>query len=364
MVKDLAELKQILCPPGEGVFTVHTAKERRLSLQEKIYGQTDERKVKKSWEKSLQDISQTPLAVIGIPSDNGGGIQRGANWGPLSVRLALLQESTPSYLDVGDIRVIPHLLHDKYLKSDIINECRKALYGKSSIKLPVSPLSITEKAISNLHHLNPKIKIFAIGGDHSVSYPLLKAYIEAKKKQKVKIGLLHFDAHTDLMQKRLGVDLCFGSWTYHISKLIERPNHIVQVGIRSSGKPKAHWEKTTGVKQWWSKEIQKLGVSEVTEKIIRHYKKLKIDELYISFDIDALDEKFAAATGTPEAGGLKPYECVTMIRAVASHFKITGADLVEVAPFVLPPGASVQDQKQTLDTAAIIGRVLLEAMNG
>jgi agmatinase len=364
MVKELTALKKMMCPPGEGVYTVHTAKERRLELQEKIYQTKNDSKVRTLWEKSLKNIPSTSLAVIGIPSDNGGGIQRGANWGPLSVRLAMMEEDTPKFLDVGDIRVIPHLLHDKYLKPNLISECRKALYGSNKTLLPVSPLSITEKSIQDLHKINPKIKVFAIGGDHSVSYPLVKAYLEAKKKQKIKVGLLHFDAHTDLMQKRLGVDLCFGSWTYHISKLMKTPSHIVQVGIRSSGKPKAHWEKTVGIKQWWSKEIQKSGIESITEKTIAHFKKLGIEELYISFDIDALDEKFASATGTPEPDGMKPYECVSMIRKIASEFKVTGADLVEVAPFVLPPNASVQDQKQTLTTAAIIGRVLLEAMDG
>ncbi len=363
MVKELNDLKKLLCPPGEGVFTVHTAKERRLELQEKIYQTSSDKKIRTLWEKSLKTIPNTSLAVIGIPSDNGGGIQRGANWGPLSVRLAMLTEGAPEFLDLGDIRVIPHLLHDKYLKSDIISECRKALYGSNKTLLPVSPLSIAERSIQILHKIKKGLKIFAIGGDHSVSYALVKAFIEAKKKEKVKIGFLHFDAHTDLMQKRLGIDLCFGSWTYHIMKLLPTPAHIVQVGIRSSGKPKSYWEKTLGVKQWWAKDVQKLGIEAITEKTINHFKKLKVTELYISFDIDALDEKFAAATGTPEPDGLKPYECVTMIRAVASHFKITGADLVEVAPFVLPPNSNIQDQKQSVATAAIIARVLLEAMN-
>lgn len=364
MVKSIAELKQLLCPPGEGVYTVHTGKERRLQLQEKLYQTTSDSKIRKSWEKSLKDIPSSSLVVIGIPSDNGGGIQRGANWGPLAVRLALIDENPPKFLDVGDIRVIPHLLHDKYITKTLINECRKALYGNAKIQLPVSPLSIAEKSIDVLHEIYPELKVFAIGGDHSVSYPLVKAYLKAKKKQKSKIGLLHFDAHTDLIQKRLGVDLCFGSWTFHILKELKTPAHAVQVGIRSSGKSKSHWEKTTGVKQWWNKEIQKNGIEFVTKKIIDHYKKLGVEELYISFDIDALDEKFASATGTPEPDGMRPYECVTMIREIAQHFKVTGADLVEVAPYVLPPGAKPQDQKQTVASAAIIARVLLEAMNG
>ena len=63
------------------------------------------------------------------------------------------------------------------------------------------------------------------------------------------MAIIHFDAHTDLLTERLGIDLCFGSWCTHILEDLNSPSHLVQLGIRSSGKTKSHWENTFGVKQ-------------------------------------------------------------------------------------------------------------------
>jgi hypothetical protein len=103
------DLNQLLAPPGHGVFTVHAAKERKDKLDHFIYGKHDP---KESWLKSLRKIPSSKILLFGIPSDNGGGIHRGANWGPLVARECLLKESTQTFLDLGDIRVIPHYLSD------------------------------------------------------------------------------------------------------------------------------------------------------------------------------------------------------------------------------------------------------------
>jgi agmatinase len=87
-----------------------------------------------------------------------------------------------------------------------------------------------------------------------------------------------------------------------------------------------------------------------------------VKELYISFDIDALDEKFASATGTPEKGGLLPSDCAALIRMLAKDFKITGADLMEVAPFVWPEGVEARDQKAAMSVAGDMARLLLEVL--
>ena len=76
---------------------------------------------------------------------------------------------------------------------------------------------------------------------------------------------------------------------------------------------------------------------------------------------DALDQSFAAATGTPETAGLAPHECLIMMQELEKEFRITGADLVEVAPFVHFPGESAA-MEQTLDSAQMIAGYLLEAL--
>jgi agmatinase len=351
----LKDLSQLLTLPGNGVFTVHTAKEKKEKILAKAFSTSDIQLAQKKWLKSLSKIDSKKVHLIGIPSDNGGGIQRGANWGPLALREKLYEDM--NFNDLGDVRVIPHLLHDKYLNSSTIIECQKALYGKRN-KLPVSPLSIAELSLKILYKKYPDIKIFGLGGDHSVSYPLVKAWLESRKNLS-KAAILHFDAHTDLLDKRMGIDICFGTWTYKILDLIKTRNHLIQVGIRSSGKTKSFWKKSLGINQFWSQEINTSGVEAIYKKIKSQFSKIGVEEIYITFDIDALDEKYASATGTPEPNGLSPATCCSLIRLIGKDFKITGADLVEVAPYVWPENILPFDQKNSLEIAGDLAKVLL-----
>jgi agmatinase len=348
-----------LCPPGNGVFTVNTAKERKENLHQALYNQKDG--IEEIWLSSLDTLNKSSKAVIlGIASDCGGGILRGANWGPLFLRSYLL-ELYPNInaFDLGDIRVIPHLLHDKYLNDATISNCRKALYQDESSTFPVSPLSITERVLNEFYQQYPDKGIFGIGGDHSVSYPLVKAYLQAKKQQGKRVAVIHFDAHTDLLTERLGIDLCFGSWCTHILNDLNDPSHLIQLGIRSSGKPKAHWESTFGVKQHWANEIKELGVEKIVAVILKQLKNDNIDELYVSFDIDALDEDYASATGTPEPDGLAPEDCMEILRLLANEIPITGADMMELAPFTDSSGKGEISTKTTFTIAAEISEFLL-----
>ena len=354
----MKNLSSLLTFPGNGVFTVHTAREKKEKLAEAYYS-TTLLKAESKWKASLTKLKDDRPLILGIPSDNGGGIQRGANWGPLAVRQELLSDRK-LFHDLGDVRVIPHLLHDKYLNTETIKECQRALYGKVN-KLPVSPLSIAENAASEIYKAFPKARIFGIGGDHSTSYPLVKAWLKSRKEKK-KCGLLHFDAHTDLLDRRLGIDLCFGTWTFHILEELTSTDHLLQLGIRSSGKDKQHWKKKLGVEQFWASELKTWGVEKTFQKISKHFDRIGVEELYLSFDIDALDIKYAAATGTPESSGLLPTDCAALIHLLGQKYRITGADLMEVAPFVCPEGVSLSDRNASLSVAGDMARVMLENM--
>jgi agmatinase len=351
-----------LCPPGNGVYTVNTAKERKEALHQALYGQTHD--IETRWKNDVQAITSasTFTSILGVCSDCGGGILRGANWGPLFLRNTMLANHPNDYPhDLGDIRVIPHLLHDKYLNEPTLENCRQALYEDKDQSLAVSPLSIAEKVCDAFYDSYPDRGLFAIGGDHSVSYPLVKSYLAAKKKQGKKAAIIHFDAHTDLLIERLGIDLCFGSWCTHILDGLAEPSLLMQYGIRSSGKPKSHWEQTFGVKQYWSQDIQERGAETVAHETVEILKKKGVDELYVSFDIDGLDAKWAAATGTPETGGLTPEQAQTIIRIIGASFPITGADMVEIAPFVVTENAE-NEPEATLKAGAAISAQLIQLM--
>jgi agmatinase len=360
----LDKIKTYLAPPGNGVFTVHTAKENKSKLHEKLYGTSDILAVKEKWENSLNDLKDTKSPILlGLCSDTGGGIQRGANWGPLFIRDELLSiVDCENYFDVGDIKVIPHLLHDKYLQQDLIKKCQDSIY--SGDDLPVSALSIAEDFVESLFKFKNDSKLLTLGGDHSISYPVVKEWINFKRSQNIKVAIIHFDAHTDLMHDRLGVDICFASWAYHMIELLEKPSHLLQYGIRSSGKPKSHWENELGVQQFWNYDFKDNGLENVIESTLKYLIEEKIEEVYISFDIDGLDAKYASSTGTPEKDGLEPHQCILLIEEIAKHVKVTGADMVEVAPFVQSTlkDKMVIEPDTTLKSAGLIVNKILEVM--
>lgn len=348
---NLQKLTLFLRPPGKGVFTVSTGSDLASSLWQTIYKTSDEKNVLSQWQKKLQNISQTKIILLGVPSDCGAGILRGANMGPLYLRQALYKKSffqkllkTKSLLDIGDIFVVPQLLSDDMLSDPQKEKNQHYLYPNIQDKtLPVSPLSILKETLHSLFSINPKAKILTLGGDHSISWPIVQVYAK-----KMTFCILHIDAHTDLLKSRLGIDHCFGTWAYHANDLIGRKQRLVQIGIRRSGNDKEYWEKTCDVKQFWAPEILK-NEKQTLSNIIQHLKSLKLTKVYISNDIDGTGMEYAAATGTPEIKGLTPAFVSKLIQEIGKEFEVVGSDLVEVAP-VLNLNCKGEPQK-TLNVA-------------
>ena len=335
MVDATKLLTAYLRPPGKGVYTVSTGKNMADKLLETIYKTSNEAKVHHHWKQALTKIASAKVILLGCPSDNGAGIVRGANMGPFGLRTKLYKNlsfkkwiSQGTVLDIGDIFVIPQLLHDEMLTEAQKEKNRKYLYPNEKSVLPVSPLSILKKTTDFILEQNLSAKIMLLGGDHSLSWPMVEAYSDHLKKPFL---ILHIDAHTDLLSSRLGIDYCFGTWAHHANERIGRNKRMVQVGIRTSGKNKKHWESSCDLTQFWAKDILK-NPKKALENIITLFESHGIPELYISNDIDGTGMEYAAATGTPEPKGLKPLWVSTLIERIGQKFNIIGTDLVEVAP--------------------------------
>lgn len=331
-----------LTPPGSGVYTVHTGASHRRLLENILYG-CQGPEAASMWHAQLSQLNTLSDAgellpscfLLGIPSDAGGGIQRGANWGPLAVRKEFyLKEGIHHFFDLGDIRTIPQLVLDEYCSDSILASTRKFLYGDENSFYPVSPLSITQHVTAQLHLQFPSIPIISLGGDHSVSYPLIQQYLQAKTAQNKRVAIIHFDAHTDLLESRMGIPVCFGSWVYSVLPLLRKASDFFQIGIRSSGREKQYWESQYGISQIWMQEIRDKGIAAALGSVLTYLKNESIEEIYITFDIDALDASIAGATGTPEPDGLTLDEALWCIEQLRRVCRLGGADLVEVAPFV------------------------------
>lgn len=343
----------LLTLPGNGIHTVHTGSERKSALWHSYYGTDYLTQAMKLWRQqvkknfSVNNRSSNRFNLLGVPSDIGAGLIRGSNWGPLVLRGELVSsDPTWKLVDVGDLKIQPHMLHDQDLTSSAKKKIGAALYGDLKItmkekgKLPISALSQLEFFCSEYFKFF-SAPLMVLGGDHSITWPIIKGILKnLLPQEKKEFAIIHFDAHTDLLATRLGSEYCFGTWAYHASQALHSPKHLLQMGIRSSGKTKKYWEKTIGVKQWWSEEIIAGDLSVWMDAVVQHLKKLNIKKIYISLDVDVFGPEYVSCTGTAEAQGLAPFHFIQLIerlKKIPDEFEIVGIDIVEFAPFVRSP---------------------------
>ncbi len=343
----LDELQQLLRPAGGGVHVVSTGKSSQRALQRSLYRASSDVEIRQKFVAQLEKLPQAKAVILGVPSDTGAGFVRGANMGPQVIRASMLRErpdwadiaADHGIVDIGDVFVVPQLLHDEMLSDDQQRATHRAIYPDvdEDHGLPVSPLSIAERVLDLAFELNPTIAPFIIGGDHSTAWPAAAAIHRARSDR---WGIVQPDAHTDLLPHRLGVKYCFATWSYHANELFERDGRMVQVGVRASGHDQHHWESTLGVRQFWAKECRE-NPNKAIDDIIAYLKDKRVDAVYFSNDIDGTDSEYADATGTPEPWGLSPEFVVKLIRRLGGEIGVLGGDIVEVAPTLrqIPRGA-------------------------
>jgi arginase family enzyme len=340
-VDTLDALARMLRPAGGGVHLVSTGKAEQLALQRRLYGAGDDEAVRARWREDLARVPGARAVLLGIPSDTGGGVQRGANLGPGAIRARLLEED-PAWparardlglVDLGDVFSVPQLLDDDMLSDAQRAATARALYPElvaaERARWPVSPLSIAERALALVLSANPRAKVLALGGDHSTAWPVVKALAAARAG----LGIVQIDAHTDLLPERLGIRHCFATWSFHANDLLGRGGRLVQVGTRASGRDRAHWESTLGVRQFWAAEVR-ADPAAALDAIVAHVKASGVSEVYFSNDIDGTDAAFADATGTPEPGGLAPDFVSALVARLGREVGLAGGDVMEVAPHV------------------------------
>jgi guanidinopropionase len=257
------------------------------------------------------DLNGLDIGIAGVPFDGGATNRAGARHGPRAVRdLSSLMRATHhvfrinpfdlcAIADVGDVR-FNSLFDNATAESDIV-----AFYQRFAAA-ETMPLSI--------------------GGDHSITYAILKGLV-----RKGPIGLVHIDAHTDTLGPIQGTRFHHGSpFRNAIEDGLIDPKRMVQIGIRGAHNAFEAWDFCTrnGVKVIFIEEFEEIGIKGAVE-----IARATVGEApaYVSFDIDALDPSIAPGTGTPEAGGLTMREAQGLVRGLRG-LNLIGADVVEVSP--------------------------------
>jgi len=265
------------------------------------------------------DKLSADFAVLGVPFDEGTWGQPGERYGPRDLR-----ENSQEYA------------HDLTEGFYYIDGDRTLLKGKRWVDVgdvivyPTVPAETGQKITDAVKTILAK-KSFPIilGGDHSITFPVIRAY-------DVPLTVVHIDAHLDTWNGAKG-NLDHASWVLRVAKL-PSVKKIVQLGMRGiANDPEAVGNaKALGTKIVTGEEIHRRGVSAAIEAIPQS------ENIYVTFDVDSMDPTLAPGTGTLEPGGLTFPEIDELMLGIPKKGKLVGVDIVEVNPYRDPSGRTAQ----------------------
>ncbi len=244
------------------------------------------------------EYQDAEIVICGVPYDGTCSNKPGTRFGPNELRKEIngLETYSPyqnldlkqfSYCDMGDLEL---------------------------------PIGNSEHVIETIYKdyqqiLKDEKRIVTIGGEHLITYPIVKAYVEVYKD----LHILHFDAHTDLRDEFFGEKLSHAN----VIKLIYNEmteGKIYQFGIRSGTQKEFEFGRKYTNLHFNSLE----GLNQVIEEIGNH-------PVYVTIDLDVLDPSIFPGTGTPEPGGVSFQELIESI-LLLKNLHIVGADVVELSP--------------------------------
>lgn len=259
----------------------------------------------------VADPSQLDVGFVGIPLDIGTSNRSGARFGPRAIRAEsvllrpfnMATRAAPfdamQVGDVGDLSTNPYDLKD-------------------SVRL------IREGYARLIEH---GCKLIAMGGDHTLTYPVLQA-IHQKWGP---VGLIHVDAHADVNDTMSGEKIAHGTpFRRALEEGLLDANRVFQIGLRGTGYSAEDfdWCREQGFTVIQAEDCWHKSLTPLMEDIRRQ---LGDGPVYLSFDIDGIDPAYAPGTGTPEIGGLTVPQALEIIRGLKGC-QLVGADLVEVSP--------------------------------
>ena len=270
------------------------------------------------------DFGNLQVALMGAPMDLGASNRPGARFGPRALRAIerigpynhVLDVAPVHALRVGDVGDVPF---------------------RSRYSLP---LCIEDLELWYRHIAAQGVLPLTVGGDHSITYPIMKA-LGAKQP----LGMVHIDAHCDtggeFDQTRFHHG---GPFRLAVLDGVLDPTRCIQIGIRGSSEYLWEFSKDAGMTVIHAEEVAAMGVPE----IVRLARQVVGDgPTYLSFDVDGLDPVYAPGTGTPEIGGLSTREALAIFHGLKG-LHICGGDVVEVAPQYDPSTNTAQAGAQML----------------
>lgn len=256
-------------------------------------------------------LAEADVGIIGVPFDGGVTNRSGTRHGPRAVR----EQSTMLRRINAATGIHP------------FTSARVRDLGDCWIEHPYE-LTGAQAEIAGFYHtvVDAGVVPLSVGGDHSVTLPILRA-VAAKRP----VGMVHIDAHCDTGDDYMGSRFHHGApFRRAVEEGLLDPRRVIQIGIRGTTNDPDMW----GFSQQSGMRV--LGMEEFDDKGWRHAAEearrvAGQGPVYLSFDIDSLDPSHAPGTGTPEAGGIAMLQALRLLRALRG-IDFIGGDLVEVAP--------------------------------
>ena len=258
-----------------------------------------------------QTAAAIDVGFVGVPFDIGTSNRGGARFGPRQIR-------------AESCLIRPYNMATRAAPFDSLQVADLGDIAINTFNLQKS-VAIIEAAYDDI--LDHGCKPLTLGGDHTISLPILRAL----HKQHGPVGIVHVDAHADINDHMFGEPIAHGTpFRRAIEEGLVEPARMVQIGLRASGYeaddfdwPRAQGVRVVQAEDCWYRSLTPL-MSEVRAQLGR-------GPVYLTFDIDGLDPAYAPGTGTPEIGGLSVHQGLEIVRGCRG-LDLVGGDLVEVAP--------------------------------
>ncbi len=253
-------------------------------------------------------LDEVEIGLIGVPMDLGVTNRNGARFGPRAMRA---MERVGPYHHVH--KIVPRAERRIADIGDV------PFRSRFSLEMCVQDI---EAHYAKLRDAG--VRPLSVGGDHSISYPILKA-LGADEP----LACVHIDAHCDTGGEYDHSKFHHGGpFRSAVLDGVLDPDRTVQVGIRGNAEFLWEFSYESGMTVIHIEEFERMGI----DAVIRKAREVVGDgPVYVSFDVDGLDPAFAPGTGTPEIGGLTPREAMQLLQGLAG-LNVIGGDVVEIAP--------------------------------
>ena len=268
--------------------------------------------IMKDWQEGVEIEG---AALIGAPLSKPSISHSGASFAPATIRAMLSGYSTYAITEEHD------------MKNNTLYDCGDVVMHVTDIKESHRRI---ESTITALTTANPKMIPIILGGDHSISFPSIAGFASSKGK----VGVIQFDAHHDLRNLDDGGPSNGTPFRSLLTNNVISGKQLVQIGIRNFANAHAYhdYAKEQGVTIYTMKDVREKAIEEIISESIAHLKAQDVTTIYVSLDMDVLDQSFAPGCPAIGPGGM---DCVTLLDAITylgQEPLVTGLDIVEIDP--------------------------------